>query len=192
MRTQEKTAVCSPGRGASKRLPARASSTASGLQEGEDPRLCRPSHPASSGALQHPPETEAAGRAGRRRGRVHGNGDFGIRGRGALSGCLRGRQTSGASPADSPQAGGGPFPECPLPSTQAVTAVSDSAALTGPSPGPGEIRTPLSSISGGHRGESTGRNGRIGRGEAAQQLGRWASTQLMSGCVLNKEWEFKK
>ena len=178
MRTREKTAVSSPGRGASKRLPARASSSASGLQEGKDPRLCCPSHPASGSALQHPPETEAAGGAGR--------------GRGALSGCLRGRQTSGASPADSPQAGGGPFPECPLPSTQAVTAVSDSAALTGPSPGPGEIRTPLSSLSGGHRGGSTGRNGRIGRGEAAQQLGRWASTQLMSGCVLKKEWEFKK
>ena len=36
--TQEKTAVCSPRRGASKRLPARASISASGLQEGEDPR----------------------------------------------------------------------------------------------------------------------------------------------------------
>ena len=142
MRTREKTAVSSPGRGASKRLPARASISASGLQEGEDPRLCRPSRPGSGGALQHPPETEAAGGAGRGRGRVHGNGGFRTRGRGALSGCLRGRQTSGASPADSPQAGGGPFPECPLPSTQAVTAVSDSAALTGPSLGPGEVRTP--------------------------------------------------
>lgn len=142
MRTQEKTAVCSPGRGASKRLPARASISASGLQEGEDPRLCRQSCPASGGAAQHPPETEAAGGAGRGRGRVHGNGGFCIRGRGALSRCVRGRQASGASLADCPQAGGGPFLGCPLPSTRAVTAANDSAVLPGPSPGPGEVRTP--------------------------------------------------
>lgn len=106
------------------------------------PTLCRPSCPASRGALQHPPETEAAGGAGRGRGRVHGNGGCRIRGRGALSRCLRGRQASGASLADCPQAGGGPFPGCPLPSTRAVTAANDSAVFTGPSPGPGEVRIP--------------------------------------------------
>ena len=96
-----------------------------------------------------------------------------------------GKQASGASQADAPQAGGGPFPGCPLPSTR------DSAALTGPSPGSRDVRTPLSSLPGGHGRESTGRNGRIGR-EVPAYLGRWASAQLMSGCVLRKEWEFKK
>ena len=64
MKTWEKMAVCSPGRGALKGPPASGSISDSGLQEGEDPRLGHPSRPESAGNWS----SRRAG-SGRKRGR---------------------------------------------------------------------------------------------------------------------------
>lgn len=93
---------------------------------------------------------------------------FASEGGAKLSRCVRGRQASGRA-WHCPQAGGGPFLGCPLPSTQGrhscVTLQCFLALLRAR-----EVRTPLSNLLGTPR-ESTGRNERIGREEAAQ-LGR--------------------